>query len=385
MAKKFRNQDIAEIRTNYTKLKNDAVAELKKSVQPNLDSYKKQLDLNVSELQKTTYVFRSIDASDDYLSLNVDDYDGNTCSWTVHSAFKANDIVKFDASKLDSLPDTEISYEIMTGKKPATLASTKEDYREYLNLVERADLYFRVSVPYLYSQLAVKVTYDSVTDRYIAVPENFKIFKMENNSKALVEYKGSYFVAAEKREAEEARAEEIRMVQEETRRVQEEEQSRKKRERAATEEKYRQLIRAKLNAQRDFGRAMWANTDIVFNNLGVSIGGSLGITYPILGGLFVGADVGGYMSADEEASYGDMGITGTVDVGINFLFDASSSAGWYVKAGIGGAYGYPTGDGLMYRAAVGARYYGVGLEYSLDYVKDSLAADRLSLFYVFSF
>ena len=245
MAKKFRAQDVEEIKSIYQKQKENTVAELKKSMQANLDSYKNQIELNIAELQKTTYVFRSIDVTDDYLLLNVDEYDGNSYSWTVHSSFSVNDISKLDVSKLAYLPDATLTYETMTGKKPANYNSSKEEYHDYLDLVERADLYFRVSVPYLYSQLALKVVYDSTSDTYIAKPEYFRIYKMENNAKPLLELKASNFAQAEKKRLAELEAEKKKAQEEALAEEQRLIKDRKEKERQELEEANKRLEAAK--------------------------------------------------------------------------------------------------------------------------------------------
>lgn len=387
MAKKFRAQDIDEIKKNYQKLKTNAVNELKKSAEGELISYKKQIELNVSELQKTTYVFRSIDLSDDYLTLNVDDYDGNNCSWTVHSRFTVRDIEKLDTSKLKYLPDSEISYFVMTGKKPATFDSTKEEYLDYLAMVERADLYFRVSVPYLYSQLAIKVTYNPVKDKYEAVPEYFHIYKMENNTKALVDFRGAYFTnaqkqmqneaeAAQKKEEEEEKAEQKKKAAEERAKI-----------KAAAEERKKQIAKKNREDLENFGRTVYLTSEIAYNKYTNDLTFTVGFTQPVIGPFYAGAELFAGQDLQHKDSYGEEIFTlGAVGyLGFNCLLDKSEDLGWYIRSGVGGALDYACGSGLLYRTEIGIRCSIFGLAYSIDHIQNQDSAGRLSVSMIIPF
>ena len=381
LAKSMRQKKASEIRTNYEKLKSDAVSELKKSAQASLTSYEKQINLNLQELAKTTYVFRSIDSSEDYLSLWVDEFDGTSYSWTVHSAFSATDIPKLDASRLSVLPNATISYETMTGgQKPATAASSADDYATYLDLVERADLYFRVSVPYLYSQLAIKIEYNSYYDKYIASPVYFQIYKMENSTKPLAEMKSSDFTIAERKKAEADESARKEAEREAQREKLEEERARREEINRSLAEKKAKLKRQKQQRLEELGRSFYTTGDIIFNQYGCDFGCTAGGTYPLYGGIFVGADLSLTWPCDADTDYGseyDMGVEGVVTLGSNFLIDDLFS--YYVKIGAGGAYSYLPGTGFLGRAAVGVRYAGLlGVEYSLDYVSGGVIADRIS-------
>ncbi len=187
----FRQQKIDAVKSKYESAKKKAQTNFNESVKSDLDSYKAQIKSNVSEMEKTTYVFRSIDKNDDFLSLIVDEFDGEKNSWAVNSRLNMSSIPKTDTSAV-VLPKALITYKEMTGKLPATKASTLEEYTEYQKLVEAADLYFRTSVPYLYSEIALKVKYIETFDKYYVSPVYFRIHKTEDRS-MLFEYRLSDF------------------------------------------------------------------------------------------------------------------------------------------------------------------------------------------------
>lgn len=186
-AKKHREGDVDKIHKKYYKLKADTSNEIRNSARPSIKQYEEQVYTNLDELQKTTYVFRSIDSSEDYLRLSVDEFDGSNYSWAIHNTFNIQDVplLYLEYSKL---PAYQVSYTMMTGKKVPKEGDKDYDeaYEEYLDLVESADLYFRTSVPYLYSQIAIRVNYDSLKGRYVAMPVSFEIYKTEDNKKPLL-------------------------------------------------------------------------------------------------------------------------------------------------------------------------------------------------------
>ncbi|MCR4579494.1 MAG: hypothetical protein K5681_04015 [Treponema sp.] len=195
----FRNQKVQKIRDNYNAQKKSGQNQLKNAAKATIDGYKSQIQANLSDMEKTTYVFRSIDLTDDYLSLSVSEFDGERAVWDVYSNFELNNITKIDTRNV-VLPKTSISYEAMTGSK-ADLDS-EAGYQKYQDMVDMADLYFRTSVPYLYSQIAIKVHYDSDYDIYEVRPVSFQIFKTQNNKKPVISYNEKNFEAARAVQAE---------------------------------------------------------------------------------------------------------------------------------------------------------------------------------------
>ncbi len=184
----YRNQQIQKIRNKYESQKKTGENQLKNAAKPTIDSYKSQLQANISDMEKTTYVFRSIDVTDDYLSLQVSEFDGARMVWDVYSDFSLNNIQKIKNNDIN-LPRVSLSYELMTGGKPDLVSDN--GYKEYQDKVDMADLYFRTSVPYLYSQISIKVSYNSAYDWYEIRPVMFKIYKTQDNKKALVSFNES--------------------------------------------------------------------------------------------------------------------------------------------------------------------------------------------------
>jgi hypothetical protein len=241
IAQSFRNDEVAQIQAKYAEKKTAAEKELRGSMQSDLTAYRTQIADNITELGNTLYVFRSIDKTDDFLTLSVDEYDADSGSWEVHSSFNMNGIPKVDVSSI-SLPDLALSYETMTGKKPVTNMkgpNAKQAYEEYRTLVDQADSYFRTSVPYLYSEIALKVAYDEASDTYKTQFQYLSIYKTEDRSELnrvsaddLDKAKKTETKLAEAREKEEARqkqeqeAEEARKLRQQTK---EEQQAKSKR------------------------------------------------------------------------------------------------------------------------------------------------------------
>lgn len=195
----FRNQQVSKIRDNYTSQKKNGENQLKNAAKATIDGYKQQVQANISDMEKTTYVFRSIDITDDYLSLEVSEFDGERMVWDVYSDFNLNNIQKVDVRNV-VLPKTSISYEAMAGSH-ADL-STDSGYQKYQDTVDMADLYFRTSVPYLYSQIAIKVAYNKYYDLYEVKPVYFQIFKTQDNKKPIISYNEKNFEAARKVQAQ---------------------------------------------------------------------------------------------------------------------------------------------------------------------------------------
>jgi len=181
----YRNQQIDKIRNKYEGQKKTGENQLRNAAKPTIDAYKSQLQANISDMEKTTYVFRSIDVTDDYLGLQVSEFDGARMVWDVYSDFSLNNIQKIKNNNIN-LPRISLSYELMTGSKPEL--SDDEGYKEYQDKVDMADLYFRTSVPYLYSQISIKVSYNKIYDWYEIRPVMFRIYRTQDNKKAIVSY-----------------------------------------------------------------------------------------------------------------------------------------------------------------------------------------------------
>jgi len=189
----YRKQKIDKIRSSYEAQRKAGENQLRNAAKSTIDSYKNQLQSNLSDMAKTTYVFRSIDVTDDYLTLSVSEFDGERLVWDVNSYFDLNNIPKISDGKI-YLPKSSLSYEMMTGKKPDL--STDAGYQTYQDMVDMADLYFRTSVPYLYSQIAIKVSYNNSLSEYEIKPVAFQIFKTQDNKKPIVSYNESQIEAA---------------------------------------------------------------------------------------------------------------------------------------------------------------------------------------------
>ena len=267
----FRSQKINDLRDKYSAQKKSSENQLRSAAKPTIDGYKQQVQANISDMEKTTYVFRSIDVTDDYLSLEVSEFDGERMVWDVYSDFNLNNIQKIDVRQI-VLPNTSIPYESMAGNK-ADL-STDAGYKKYQDTVDMADLYFRTSVPYLYSQIAIKVNYNKSLDIYEAKPFSFQIFKTQDNRRPIISYTERNFEAA-------------RRVQEENEKSQVREEKR--------EERREEVAKQTQNVRDSFIRSQRARSglfsDLVYVN-GPFYEGA-GASFSILGGgdnFFAGFD-----------------------------------------------------------------------------------------------
>lgn len=110
------------------------------------------------------------------------------------------------------------------------------------------------------------------------------------------------------------------------------------------------------------------------------IGGSFGYDWPLFGNLFWGFNTGFYKDVYSD----DFALVGLGELGMAFGLTPNTEL--YFKGGIGGsAFDYPTlQEGLMYRGAVGFDWMCFEFEYSLDYSKDGLTADRITFGFVFN-
>ena len=178
-AKQFRRTELAEITRKWDERKLAAEKEIRTGVQTMLDSYEKAFSRALSDLEATEFTFTSISRGENYVQLKIDDYDAEKESWSVHTA------TDFSAIPLLSvpyqvLPDIQIRYDDMTGKK-IPVGSDVAAYNAYRDNVEWADLYFRASVPYVYASLSLRVQYDDRAHVYRANYTSFTITKVENS------------------------------------------------------------------------------------------------------------------------------------------------------------------------------------------------------------
>ncbi len=201
-ARTARQTEIDAIRASYSQQRLELSQKLRSLSEPEISAYQEQIQENISSLEATVYGFRSIDTEDDYLSLVIDEYDGEKARWVVHSYFQLDGIPRLLLEKT-LLPDTAVTYTMMTGEKVPNPTDTRA-WKAYGALVENADLYFRTDVPYLYSEMTIKIKYsDKNGGLYTATPQRFKIFKTEDNSIPLLEYSAKDF--ARDKKAEESR------------------------------------------------------------------------------------------------------------------------------------------------------------------------------------
>lgn len=178
-AKEFRKTEIQQISQKWDIQKKAAENEIISRLKDSISDYEKVLESEISELEKTEFVFRSIERNKKYLTLNVDEYDAYNQSWTVHTSIDFYDIPQL-VVPYNKLPDIQISYNSMTGKKIPS-GNEIEKYNEFRNNVERSDLYFRASVPYVYASLTLKVKYDEDKKLYKANYTSFTITKTEDS------------------------------------------------------------------------------------------------------------------------------------------------------------------------------------------------------------
>lgn len=301
VALKVRQVEIDKIRRKYADMRKENEKKMRDSSRDSIKEYESQINTNISELQRTTYGFRSIDNSQDYLRLEVDEFDGEKYSWTVHSALEVNDIPKFEI-EFSKLPDYEITYKMMTGNEPPSDAEfekiekmkddSKKDARmeeflnarnEYKTILSNTNLYFRTSVPYLYSEVLMKVAYNELSDRYVATLISFAIYKTEDNAKALFSRNEKDFrgdrAKEEKRLRDEAKeAEKRRKADEEQRRLAliKDEQKRLEAEREAERERQREeeeILRQEKEEERRRAREIRYNSQKSRRGLVLDMGG----------------------------------------------------------------------------------------------------------------
>ncbi len=194
-ARKFRDDEKAAIRKRYESQMDADEKKLRTFAEPGIADYRAQIQSNLEDMQKTLYVFRSVNEIDDFLRLQVDEYDGDRQSWEVHSDFVLP-IEKTDTSAI-VLPPVPITYLMMVGSQPDM--DSAEGYKKYQDDVDRADFYFRTKVPYLYSELSVKVTYDSSASVYKILPQDYAIYRTQDNSKPIARYDAKKLAAVQKK------------------------------------------------------------------------------------------------------------------------------------------------------------------------------------------
>lgn len=168
------------IEEKYRKLQFKMENELRISFRPELKKYSLKIENSIKELEDKEFIIRSIDKYNNFLTINVAKFDGEKYSWEIESNFRIPTMKKLKISNV-ILPNTEITYKMMTGKKP-----DKNQGDEYLNTTDLMDLYFRTSVPYIFSELKLKIKYDTENDIYIPSIKSFNIYKTEKSKKPLI-------------------------------------------------------------------------------------------------------------------------------------------------------------------------------------------------------
>ena len=327
LARKFRASEINDIVSKYDRLKKSTIEKLNASAKPGLDSYEAQIRQNLSEMEKTFYVFRSIDQGNDFVTLRVDEFDGNDFNWLVHTSFRTTGIPKIDSSDV-ILPDAAISYTLMTGKEPPDIKAFNADnpksrqaYEEYRDLVTKADFFFHVSVPYLYSEIAVEVRYSQEEDLYKLQPYYFRIIKMSNDE-AVYNMSKTGFEAEKKRALDQEKAA-IKQQQEEERELARKQIEEIKKQKKQEEDMYRARL-AQVRKQNFLSNQIKRSG--MFVELGIENNDIYGECFTLdlqfLGGksiFFGGGDIGNStfkLSGDAELSIADFGILG----GLSFSF-----------------------------------------------------------------
>lgn len=222
IAIKVRQVEISSIQKDYTDKKSDAEMKLRSAVQPDIEDAESRINESLKDLQSTVFVFTSVDTQSNYLSLNVDEFDANTYSWKVHSRFQTTDIQKMDDGTF-VLPDIEVSYKMMTGKDIPDSKNVSrgaddtviKEYKEYQDAVDYADIYFRMSQPYLYAEVTTMVVYNTVTDSYSLKFQHFTVNKTENRKSIYILDEKEYTknqLRVEKKQSEQAAEEEAKRI-----------------------------------------------------------------------------------------------------------------------------------------------------------------------------
>ena len=194
-ARKFRDDEKAAIRNRYETQINSDEKRLRAFAEPGIANYRAQIQSNLEDMQKTLYVFRSVNEVDDFLHLQVDEYDGDRQSWQVHSDFQLP--IKGTDTSAIVLPPVPITYLMMAGSRPDM--DSAEGYKKYQDAVDKADFYFRTKVPYLYSELAIKVKYNASDAVYHILPQQYTIYRTQDNSKPIASYNAKTLSDVQKR------------------------------------------------------------------------------------------------------------------------------------------------------------------------------------------
>lgn len=180
-AKKYRESKIKKIREKYEALINQTNNELKGVYIDAINTYKKQIDEGVKDLEAASFVYRSYEPGS-ALEVKVGNYDGAKFNWTVTPAFHME-----ETTHISNIPDLSglkctVTYKDITGRAPVEYNGNNDaSYAEYLDLAELADLCFRTSTPYIYGTLVVKVKYNEKYGDYRLVFNQFTLRRMEDN------------------------------------------------------------------------------------------------------------------------------------------------------------------------------------------------------------
>ncbi len=180
-AKKYRESKVKKVRDKYEAMISQTNNELKGVYIDAINTYKKQIDEGVKDLEASSFVYRSYEPGS-ALEVTVGNYDGGKFNWTVTPAFHME-----ETTHISNIPDLSglkctVNYKEITGRSPVEYNGTNEDaYSEYLDLAELADLCFRTSTPYIYGTLVVKVKYNPTYGDYRLVFNQFTLRRMEDN------------------------------------------------------------------------------------------------------------------------------------------------------------------------------------------------------------
>ena len=345
LAVQQRNKKIEAIRLKYKNYKVDSEKELRTSQQAALNDYQAKINENLKNLESTTYVFQSINKSNDYLSLNVDEFDANKGSWTVYSTFKVNDMKRL-STKGYSLPNIAITYSAMTGMPMITSSATDEAYEKYLQNVEQADLYFRTSVPYVYSEIALTVKYNTKTDKYDFTPKYFRVKKTEDSSIIynMNELEFSYAIKQQQLENErKIKAAEMELANEAKIEKEREAAAKKAQEKQIKEDKQKQK-NAEFERSQTNRVGAWAITSLVNS------------------GIYSGIDINCQLWLPLDSSHFNIGFEGGIFTGSNFNF-ARINGSLPSSASISGySISVPVGWNVKFSNLRFYAYTGIGFE-----------------------
>lgn len=180
-AQKYRDSQAKKVEEKYAKLIEESNSELKSAFSPAINTYQKQIDEGIKDIEATTFVYRSFETGSQ-LSVSVGNYDGEKCNWKVVPEFTMK-----ETDLISNIPDLTVfqcyvTYKDISGRKPVEYKENNEaEYNEYMDFVELSDLCFRTSTPYIYGTLSVKVKYNSAFGDYRMVFNRFTLNKMEDN------------------------------------------------------------------------------------------------------------------------------------------------------------------------------------------------------------